>query len=820
MYALFSQISKICNATASVISFDSNIKFFFTDSRKPILSDDAVFLAIKGERHNGNDYIKALYNQGCRYFISDDKQANHLFDLAEINIILVENTVDSFQALIAELRNKLNIPLVGITGSNGKTTVKEWLFKLLNEEFVAYRSPKSYNSQIGVPLSVSGIHEKHEIAILEAGISEPKQMAKLAKVIQPSLGIFTNLGTAHSEGFNNSKQKIKEKFHLFSESEKIIYNKDQSFVDREIRKNFELNRLLSWSYKGNNADINYQVEKHSNGVFIKFLWNSQEEIVYFSLTDTASIENVLHALSLALYLKVPIDKIRNLLSKLESVSMRMELKKGINNCQIVDDSYSNDFMGLRIALDFLAEQQNRKKTLILSDISNTAQNTETTYIQIKKLLKAQQVSRLIAIGTKFSQYQYLFPDNSEFYPSTKAFLTALDKKTFSNETILIKGSRVFEFENIVHQLESKVHGTRLEVNMDALIHNLNFYQSQLKSETKIMVMVKAFAYGNGSEEIANLLQYHRVDYLGVAYTDEGVNLRKAGILIPILVLNVSEKDFDKVLEYDLEAEIYSLEQLEAYGEFLEKVKKTTKIQLKIDTGMHRLGFEEEDFEKLCKLLKRYQYLKVEGIFTHLAGADDIEHKEFSHTQAQRFLSFSEALSRKLNIQPIRHMLNSAGIISLSEYQLDMVRLGIGIYGVETSINLQSKLQNVSRLKTVISQIKHLKAGETIGYSRTGKVTRDSKIATIAIGYADGFFRSLGDGKASVKINGFKAPVIGNVCMDMCMIDVTDIPVNLDDEVILFENVEDLNRLAQLADTIPYEILTAIGGRVKRVFYSF
>ena len=819
MHFLFSEIPEICRTKKVKISIDSEIIFFFTDSRKPIIANESLFLAIKGERHDAHDYLLELYAKGCRYFIVEDASHEEIFAKKDVNIILVENTILVFQKLMEAYRKSVDYPFIGVTGSNGKTIIKEWLFKILNTEYVAYRSPKSYNSQLGVPISIAGLTPKHEVAILEAGISKVDEMQRLANMILPDYGIFSNLGTAHHDGFRNQREKLREKCKLFISCKKIIYNKDQLYIDKQFKNIFSSDQLFSWSLVDTTASLHYSISKIENKTQINFVWENRLVKMLFPLADSASIENILHAITLSLLLKVPICKIRAVVEQVEPVSMRLELKKGINNCQIVDDSYNNDFMGLKMALDFLAEHRKSKNTLILSDLKQTGQSSTKVYKQIQKLIKQKRISRLIAIGPNFLKYKNLFPSNSHFFESTDSFLGQLDRSIFRDEMILIKGSRDFQFESIVNRLEEKLHGARLEVDLDALIHNLNFYKSKLDKTTKIMVMVKAFAYGNGSEEIAKLLEYHRIDYLGVAYTDEGVFLRKAGVKLPIMVMNVSSNDFENILDYNLESEIYSFSLLEKYLDFLREKKQSAKIHLKVDTGMHRLGFEPEDVDRLCEILKKENYIKVEGIFSHMVASDNPEEDFFSINQADKFIAFSDRVISELKINPIRHLLNSAGIINFPEYHLDMVRLGIGLYGLEVTGTFQQSLENVSVLKTIISQIKTVEKGDTIGYSRAGQVRRKSKIATIAIGYADGFSRVFGNGKYQVKVNGSEAPVVGNVCMDMTMIDVTGISVEEGDEVIIFEGVRDLKKLSILANTIPYEILTSIGRRVKRIFFT-
>lgn len=800
-----------------------------TDSRFVSQPEHSIFFAIKGERHDGHQFIEELYKKGVREFvvekkaISDDFK-NYLKKLTNVKIFLVENSIRALQNLVVEHRQKFDIPVVGITGSNGKTIVKEWLSILLSKDYNVVKSPGSYNSQLGVPLSVWEINENHTLGIFEAGISKSGEMENLEPVIRPSIGIFTNIGSAHDAGFRSRKQKTTEKLRLFRRSKTLIYCKDYEDIDDEIRILLKAVNpkieLIAWSRKaGSNIFVN--ATKSATYCTLQILWNSKIYDFKIPFADDASIENATHCIFLMLHQGIEINEIQARLDLLKPVAMRLELKQGINDCYLIDDTYNNDYAGLSMALNFMSQQHTkRRKTLIISDLLQSGLEESELYESIGDLVKGKEIDQVVGIGEVISRNQKFF-DKAVFYDSTDAFLEKHPINQFQSSLILVKGARKFEFEKIVNRLIQKVHGTVFEVNLDALTNNLNFYRNKIGSSTKIMVMVKAYAYGSGSAEVASLLEYHRVDYLGVAYTDEGVILRQNGIKLPIMVLNPQPETFAKLIEYNLEPEIYSFKIFKQYLDFVSPfTNKTLKIHLKLDTGMHRLGFDEQNIEALIELLKQNPQIKIASIFSHLVGADESEHNGFSKTQIEKFEQMSNQIIDSLGgIKPLRHICNSAGIIRFPEAKFDMVRLGIGLYGVEVTGIEQHELQTVGTLKTVISQIKHLKKGETIGYSRKGILEKDSKIATIAIGYADGFDRGFSKGVGKVLVNGVACPVVGNVCMDMTMIDVTEAICEEGDEVVIFGKDLSIRDLAKTIDTIPYEILTGVSERVKRVFYK-
>jgi alanine racemase len=776
---------------------EREVRYLLTDSRKTFAASASLFFAISGERWDGHSFIGELYQKGVRNFVVERGARIRIEELPQANIFESESSVKTLQQIAACHRKQFDYPVIGITGSNGKTIIKEWLSQLLATDYNIVKSPKSYNSQIGVPLSVWNMGEQHNLAIFEAGISRVREMKYLEQIIEPTIGIFTNIGTAHARGFESQLQKIEEKFTLFNESQAIVYCADHVKLHNYIQQHGKPGQqLVAWSEKDITIDIPFE--------------------------DDASRENLGHCIALLRYLGIQDSIIQKKISSLKNIPMRLELKKGINNCALIDDTYNNDLAGLSTALDFMKQQHiapSDSRTVILSDMLETGQNKTVLYKKIASLLEYNHVKRLIGIGEVISAHKDAFTHmQAEFYPDTKAFLDKLRYTDFSRELILVKGARVFQFESIVQRLQEKVHGTLMEINLDALAHNLNFYKSKLSPGTKIMVMVKAFSYGSGSAEVAALLQFHQVDYLAVAYADEGVTLRQHGISLPIMVLNPSSETFDTLLEYTLEPEIYSFRILKEFADFLARKEKQHRIHLKIDTGMRRLGFEPEHTDALLNELKEYPQLKVASIFSHLAGAEDPQHSDFSQRQIQKLKQTAELLEAALGYKVIKHILNSAGIIRYPEGHFDMVRLGIGLYGVEVNNLEQEGLQAVSTLKTSISQIKYIPAGETIGYGRRGVAKQDMQIATIAIGYADGFDRRFSNGKGQVLINGKRAPVIGNVCMDMTMVNITGIEAEEGDDVVVFGKDLPITELADNIGTIPYELLTGVGERVKRVFY--
>jgi alanine racemase len=788
------------------------IDYISIDSRSLQNDENTLFFALSGPNHDGHQYIEELISKGTQYFVvtripEDVKEKG--------NFLVVENTLEALQKFAAYYRSLFDFPIIGITGSNGKTIIKEWLNFLLSPDFNIIRSPKSYNSQVGVPLSILGIKEKHNLGIFEAGISTTNEMEKLQKIIQPTIGILSNIGSAHDEGFQSVAEKIKEKLKLFTSVKVLILNKNKSisaFVNPKIK-------TFSWCSDDKSADV-YITKKNTDELTVLCVTYQEDTFtITIPFHDQASIENAIHCMMVMLYFGYNQKVIQTRMAQLYPVEMRLKVKNGINNTTIIDDSYSSDFQSLKIALDFLENQkQHKKKTVILSDIFQSGLNNEELYSQVSQLIISNKINRVIGIGETFSQFKNKFI-NCVAFKNVADFTKAFENLNFENETILIKGARDFHFEEIVSMLEEKTHETVLEINLNAISHNLNFYKSKLAPKTKMMVMVKAFGYGNGGFEIAKLLEHHKVDYLGVAFADEGISLKSAGITVPIMVLNPESTSFSALIQHQLEPEIYSIKGLRAFLKIAEQKKlKHFPIHIKLDTGMHRLGFEEENLTELIQTLKGNETVQIKSILSHMATSDDLKHDAFSKSQIALFEKLSTQLQTSLNIKPIRHILNTSGITNYPEAQYDMVRLGIGLYGISNDYEEQKELENVGTLKSIISQIRTIDKGESVGYGRRFIAEKETIIATIPIGYADGIRRSWGHGVGYVVINNKQAKIIGSICMDMLMVDVTNIDCKEGQTVIVFGENPTVNFMAKQLNTIPYEILTSISQRVKRVFF--
>jgi len=778
---------------------DTDIEYLVLDSRKIYSPTASLFFALKGPRRNGQQFIAEAYKKGVRNFVVGEEVDTTAYPGA--NFLLVEDTLDALQQLTAYHRQQFSIPVIGITGSNGKTIVKEWLYQLLHTDYYIVRSPKSYNSQIGVPLSVWPMNKQHTLAIFEAGISQPGEMEKLERIIQPTIGVLTNIGEAHSEGFASLAQKETEKRILFKNA-----REPQPLEIEEIKKQTGGSTIIAKQPGDSKGKISISIP----------------------FTDDASVQNAITCWQVMLMLGYDNDVIKNKMTGLLPVNMRLELKKGINHCNIINDSYSTDLSSFEIALNFLNQQNpGAKKTVILSDFLQSGLKDEELYAAVLESMKKYQVNRFIGIGKQIAKALNpltIHPDPSlktELHASTEEFTKQFRSSQFKEETILVKGARIFGFERIVQLLEQKVHQTVLEINLNAIVHNLKVYQNYLKPSTKVMAMVKAFAYGSGGAEIAGILQYHKVDYLGVAYADEGVELRKAGITLPIMVMNPEETAFDLLVEHNLEPDIYSFELLNSFDSFLQNEGlQQYPVHVEIETGMNRLGFAADEVGKLAGQLQKTSSLKVQTVFSHLASSEDPEEDKFTLEQFDRFQQATSILKEKLRYTFLQHIANSGAIFRLPQLQLDMVRLGIGLYGVDSSNVHQEDLQPVATLKSTIAQIKKVRAGESVSYNRKGVVKTDSTIATVRIGYADGFSRRLGNGTGKMWLRGKLVPVIGTVCMDMTMINVTGIEnVREGDEVVIFGKEIPVQQVAEWANTIPYEIMTGISQRVKRVYFE-
>jgi alanine racemase len=803
---------------------DSGITTLLTDSRNVSIAEGCLFFALVSARNDGHKYMEELYRRGVRHFVVQ-YVPERMRDCADTDFLVVDNTLDALQQLAAAYRRQFTVPVVGITGSNGKTIVKEWLAYLLAEDKKVAKSPKSYNSQIGVPLSVWEMAPGDELAVFEAGMSQPGEMERHRNVIQPTIGIFTNIGAAHDEHFTHIEQKIKEKLTLFEGVQTLIYCADHELIAQQVAQSKTLRRVptFTWGYAPASDLQLVGVTTQPDKTTIEAVYRQDTLRIDIPFPDKASLENAMHCWALMLLLDYPQSVIVQRMKTLPVIEMRMELKEAINHCAVINDSYSSDYNSLQIAVDFLSRQQQYpKKTVVLSDILQSGRDGRDLYGDVARLLEAKKINRIIGIGPVISGQADKFTMEKTFYPDTETFLQQVDFSTFYDETILLKGARVFAFEQIDRALQQKAHETVLEINLNALTHNLNYFRSKLAPGVRLMAMVKAFSYGSGSHEIANILQFHRVDYLTVAYADEGVALRKAGITMPIMVMNPEAQSLDVMLRHKLEPEIYSFRVLQL---FYERVKHhdpaqlPVNIHIKLDTGMHRLGFEEKDLSQLLQTLNGMTSLHIASVFSHLAAADDAQFDGFTRQQIATFQRMSAQIKASCGYPVYSHILNSAGISRFPDAQFDMVRLGIGLYGIGVDPEAQKQLQNVSTLKTVISQIKCIPAGDTVGYSRRHLAAHDMTIAVIPIGYADGLNRKFGNGRGSVMVNGTPAPVIGNVCMDMCRIDLTGIAAKENDEVIVFGDRQPIARVAAVLDTIPYEILTNISRRVKRVYFQ-
>jgi alanine racemase len=793
---------------------NSNIEHLLIDSRRLIFPATSLFFSLKTAHQNGHDYIADLAQRGVKNFVVD---AN--FDTAKFptaNFIVVDNVYQALQSIAKLHRAIYHYPVIGITGSNGKTIVKEWLSQLLANTFNVVKSPRSYNSQIGVPLSVWGMNDTHHLAIFEAGISTKGEMQILKEIIEPTIGIFTNIGTAHQEGFANEEEKLKEKWLLFKDTPTIIA--PYSILDK-VSLNKE-QKIISW---GDDAKASLSIVSatmHSKGVFLKATYAGDTKELDLPFTDKASIENVLSCWATLLFLEIPDSTIQAEVGQLKHLEMRMQIKKGVHQCYLLNDSYSNDLSSLALALDYAKQQAGLLPiTLVVSDFIHS---NEQEYQKVAALFNAYAIKKIITIGMQWTLFlkknTYLFSSIPliQSYQTTHQFLTSLDTTLFKDEFILLKGARVFEFEKINAALQFQTHQTQLEVNLSALVHNFKAVKNKIGPEVKIMAMVKAFGYGTGSNEIARILQFHHVDYLAVAYADEGVELRKAGIHLPIMVMNVDLTVFDTLVQYHLEPEIFSIELLEQFTAFVkQQAIPNFPIHLKLNTGMNRLGFDEQEIKSIGLLLKKEKWLKVQTIFSHLSASGSEQFKSFTEMQLTKFNTWAASIEQDLGYTTIKHISNSGAILDHTKYHLNMVRLGIGMFGLPNQAGL---FENVLQLHTTISQLRKLAPTETVGYNRAGILDKETIVATVRLGYADGYNRKLGNGKGAMWVNGVRAAIIGFICMDMTMIDVTGIPnVKVGDQVEVFGPHLPIETLAAWAETIPYEILTSIGQRVKRVY---
>ncbi len=798
---------------------DLPVQDIITDSRKYSFNEGLAFFAISGKNHDGHSFINSLYTKGVKTFIVERLPEN-IGQYEETALIQVKNTITALQDLAAHHRKNFKSTVISVTGSTGKTIVKEWLADILGLSTPVIRSPRSYNSQVGVPLSVLRLDEKFKLAIFEAGISRPDEMEKLRHIIEPDIGVITNIGDAHSENFSDLLSKAREKLKLFVNVSAIIYCSDYNTIHELLTKEklFREKRLIDWSGNNKNASIFFEKKSFpdgTTGLEVKFHGNSYDFRIPFN--DRASVENAMTVTAVCLTMGTDPDIIRKGLNALVPVAMRMEMKAGINNCQLIEDYYNSDPGSLSIAIEYLKGEGRMQRTLILSDFVQSGRDEKDLYGSVADQVRKNRIKRFIGIGPGLSRNASLFSNEASFYYSTDEFIQRFRPSMFTDEIILLKGARIFEFERIGKLLEQKVHQTLLEVNLDAIAHNLNEFRRSLDPGTHIMAMVKAFAYGSGSSEIASLLEFHRVSYLAVAYTDEGIELRNAGVTLPVMVMNPDPSSLEQLIKYDLEPEIFSFFSLERFTDIASRYGLIDyPVHIKIDSGMHRLGFMPGDTDKLISIIKPAESIRIISVLSHFAASEDPGYDTFSHHQAETFINAARKISDKIGYPVIRHICNSAAIVRFPEYQFEMVRPGIGLYGVGIISGLT--LKPAGRFKTRISQIKIVPAGEPVGYGCADVSDNERVIAILPVGYADGLNRKLGNGIGSFFIKGHRVSVTGNVCMDMCMADITGIDTYEGDEVEIFgENIK-IDELAEKCDTIPYEILTSIPARVKRVFF--
>ena len=820
MYGI-KQISEIVGGRL-VGTGDRMIQHLLIDSRRLDAAAQTLFFALVSQRNDGHKYIEDLYQNGVRAFVVNKlPEAVH----PDACYLLVPDVLKALQQLAAYHRAQFDIPVIGITGSNGKTIVKEWLAQLLTPDYNLVRSPKSYNSQVGVPLSVWQMNETHQLGIFEAGISKPDEMAALQKIIKPTFGIFTNIGQAHEENFISFMQKAGEKLNLFTQAETLVYCMDYYDIQQVILR-ADLGkkvRLIPWSRKFKEAPIYVAaVEKQDKHSTLSLVIRNETLAFEIPFVDDASIENAIHCIVVCLEMKMDPAVLAQRLKSLSSIAMRLEIKSGINNCTIVNDYYNSDVNSLAIALDVMNQQrQHQDKVLILSDILQSGRDEHERYGAIAQLLENKGVGMLIGIGEAISRQERYFKMKSVFFKDVNDFLQRFPLSQFRNQTILLKGARAFEFEQISMELQEKAHETVLEINFNHLINNLNHFRSLIKPETKLMVMVKAFGYGSGNYEVSNILQFHRADYLTVAFADEGVELRRAGINLPIMVMSPEINSYDNIIKYHLEPEVFSFRNLELIERTLAVTGVTIplNVHVKLDTGMHRLGFSLKELPELIRRIQANPLIHVRSVFSHLATADNPDEDDFTMSQIKVFEEGSQMIVDAFPYKVLRHILNTAGITRFTKYQFDMVRLGIGLYGVPTCKQDEGVLETVVSLKTTINQIKEVPAGDSIGYNRHGRATHDMRIGIVPIGYADGLSRLLGNGNAKFYINDQPVPIVGDICMDMCMLDLTGVEAREGDTVVVFDAEHPIGDIAKACQTIPYEVMTRISQRVKRVYYQ-
>lgn len=800
---------------------EATISWLLTDSRSLCFPESTLFFALRSERNDGHKYIPELYNRGVRNFVVSSTPQNAA-DYADANFLKVTDVLSALQRLAERHRDEFDIPVVGITGSNGKTMVKEWLYQLLSPSMTVTRSPRSYNSQIGVPLSVWLLNENTQVALLEAGISEVGEMDALQDIIQPTIGVLTSLGAPHQENFRSLEEKCMEKLMLFKNTSFIAYNTDDAVVSRCVRRSSFKASKIGWS-RENPSEALYikNVSSGTDATTILYVYKGKEASYRLPFIDEASVECSFACAAIALHLGITAEQLDERMATLDPVAMRLEVKEGIHGCTLINDTYNSDINSLDIALDFMnrrPDQNGQRRTLILSDIYQSGETQQRLYEKVSELALNRGVQKFIGIGSVLkANASAIHVPECHFFEDVQSFVGSDVFRSLHDELILVKGSRTFGFDYIAELLEQKVHETILEVNLNALVDNFNYYRSLMKPETKLVCMVKADAYGAGAVEVSKTLQDHRVDYLAVAVADEGVTLRKNGITCNIIIMNPEMTAFKTMFDYDLEPEVYSFRLMDALIHAAEKEGITNyPVHIKLDTGMHRLGFDpDKDIDEVIGRLKHQNAIIPRSVFSHFVGSDSDGFDDFSASQFEKFKRAADKLQAAFSHKILRHIANSAGIEHFPERQLDMCRLGIGLYGVNPRNN--KMINNVSTLKTTILQMRTVPADETVGYSRKGKLSQDSVIAAIPIGYADGLDRHLGNGRGYCMVNGCKAPYVGNICMDVAMIDVTGINCKEGDMVEIFGNNLPVTVLSDALDTIPYEVLTSVSNRVKRIY---
>ncbi len=805
------QIAEITNSKV-IGNNELIIKNIAFDSRIIYAIKNTAFIAINTKKNSGEKFIESAVDRGIKVIISE----HHYPQFENITWIIVENAVQFLQKLAKYHSEHSDLKSIGITGSNGKTILKEWLYQCLWNEFPTVKSPKSFNSQIGLPLSLLQINKCHKLGIFEVGISMPNEMETLENIFHPQIGLLTHIGTAHAANFSSEEELINEKIKLFKNSEVIIYNGDNLLVDKQIKELYSSKKLITYGFKKNN-DVFIKTNVKDENIVVKYF---DEEISFpVYQRDEATLSNALALITVLKELNISNESIIEKINALKAVEMRLEAIEGIKNNIIINDSFNLDLDSLKTALQFLNEYKKSKKSLVLTDIFDVNSNSKELYEEVSELVNEQKFDSVFLIGEEITQFRELFKSNTFTFINTKELIDSKHLTEIENQIILLKGSRKFEIEKLKDLLELRKHDTVLEINLNAILHNINYHKSLLKTSTKMMAMVKANAYGLGSYEISEFLQHHHIDYLGVAFADEGVELRKKGITTPIVVMNPEQHSYDTIIQYNLEPEIYSFRVLELFYEAAQKSGHTKEypIHIKLETGMHRLGFKENELDDLIQTL-HHKNLRVQSIFSHLSSSDVPEEREFTLKQLETFSKNSSYLIENIGYQPMRHILNSSGITNYTEHQYDMVRIGIGMLGESPTPEIQKQLRSSVSFKTVISQISMVENGESVGYSRKYKTNHLTKIATIPVGYADGIPRLIGNLVGNVGVNKTLAPIVGNICMDMMMINVDEVQnVKEGDKVTIFNAKPSLKEFAGYCKTITYEVLTSISPRVKRIY---